>query len=578
LPTPAPSFPSSSPPLPSPPALAIPPSTLAAYLAAFPELRLEPHDVGSAADALAITRVIADSRAAGPGALFVAVAGETSDGHAFAVRAALAGAPAVVLEIGHAGADQVAAQARAHGAAVLWHPQTRRALAVLAATSYGRPADRLRMVGVTGTNGKTTTTYLVEEILRSAGRRPAVVGTVKHRFAPTGEPARTWPAAHTTPDPLTLHALFAELCALGATDVVMEVSSHALQQERVAGLSYAAAGFSNLTRDHLDFHGSMEAYYAAKRRLFTELSRGPSVVNVDDPAGATLAAELRAAGRPVRRVTTRAAAAGDAEVAVLSAQMTAQGTSARLRTPAGELALCSPLVGDFNLANLALATGIGLALEVPLAAIAAALATCQGAPGRLERVTATGGSDPRGVLTLVDYAHTPDALERALEAVRPLVAPGGRLICVMGCGGERDPGKRPLMGEVAARGADLVVVTSDNPRREDPVRIVEDILPGVRRGGLPEAPSGAALAAAGRGFVAVVDRRAGIAAAVAAGRPGDVLLVAGKGHEDYQIIGTEKRPFDDRQVAREAAAALDAASDLAAGTRPGSALAGGGVS
>jgi UDP-N-acetylmuramoyl-L-alanyl-D-glutamate--2,6-diaminopimelate ligase len=327
----------------------------------------------------------------------------------------------------------------------------------------------------------------------------------------------------------------------GARLAVLEVSSHALAQERVAGMRFRVAGFTNLTRDHLDYHGDMERYFAAKRRLFAEhlAPDGLAVVNVRDAFGARLADQL-GPGRRLWRFGGRAEDALRAE----DVRAGLAGLSATLATPAGAVAIRSPLVGAHNVDNLLCAAGVALGLELPLEAVAWGLSECPGAPGRLERVSA------RGVSIFVDYAHTDDALARALAALRAL-APR-RLACVFGCGGDRDRGKRPLMGEAAARGADLVVVTSDNPRTEDPAAIIAEILPGLAQAGMRRLSPEALRLGEARGFVVEPDRRAAIALAAALAREGDAILVAGKGHEDHQIVGGQRLPFSDRDEARRA--------------------------
>jgi UDP-N-acetylmuramoyl-L-alanyl-D-glutamate--2,6-diaminopimelate ligase len=473
-----------------------------------------------------VALVTADSRAVRPGAVFFALRGVLADGHDFAAAAARAGAVAVVAE----------RPVECAPALLLLAPSPRRALALAAANLHGRPGERLRLAGITGTNGKTTVAWLVDACARAAGLASALVGTVSWRH-PRGER----PATHTTPDPEALQAFLAEAVAAGAVLAAMEVSSHALEQERVAGLEFRAAGFTNLTRDHLDYHVTMEAYFDAKRRLFIEhlAPGGVAVVNAESGPGRWLAEHLAASGRAVWRY----GAGPGAAVLAREPRISLAGISARVETPAGALSLRSPLVGAHNLENLLCAAGLALALGVPPSAVEAGLSACPGAPGRLERV------ERDGVTLFVDYAHTPDALSRVLDALRAL-APR-RLVCVFGCGGDRDRGKRPLMGEAAARRADLVVATSDNPRGEDPLAILAEIVPGVERGG--RAPIGAAQAAAGAdGFVVVPDRREAIALAARAARPGDAVLIAGKGHEDYQIVGAERRHFDDREEARRA--------------------------
>ncbi|MBI5067716.1 MAG: UDP-N-acetylmuramoyl-L-alanyl-D-glutamate--2,6-diaminopimelate ligase [Deltaproteobacteria bacterium] len=473
-----------------------------------------------------VSRVTADSRTVAPGTAFFAVRGSRQDGHDFAAEAAHRGAAAVVAE--REVACEPAPLARVADA--------RRALALAAARLEGNPGEALSLAGVTGTNGKTTVAFLVDACLRQAGVPSGLIGTVAYRW-PGGER----PAPHTTPDAVALQALLAEMRRAGARAAVLEVSSHALDQERVAGLVFRVAGFTNLTRDHLDYHGDLERYFLAKRRLFAEgmAAGGVAVVNGDDPFGDRLHRELTDAGRTAWRFGT----SGAAEVRAHEVRITLSGIEASLETPAGILPLRSPLVGAHNLENLLLAAGMALGLGLPPGAVAAGLASSTGAPGRLERL------EKGGVIAFVDYAHTDDALRRVTEALRRLDP--RRLLVVFGCGGDRDRGKRPLMGEVAGRAADLAVVTSDNPRSEDPLAIIGEILPGLERAGarrleVAEARGGAS------GYAVVPDRREAIALALAAARPGDAVLIAGKGHEDYQITGAGRRHFDDREEARRA--------------------------
>ncbi|GAO03589.1 UDP-N-acetylmuramoyl-L-alanyl-D-glutamate--2,6-diaminopimelate ligase [Anaeromyxobacter sp. PSR-1] len=471
-----------------------------------------------------ITRVTGDSREVIPGAAFFALPGVQHDGHAFAAEAARRGAVAVIAE-----RPVECAPAR-----LLLAPSARRAMALAAATFCGRPAERLRMAAVTGTNGKTTVTYLVEACARAAAVPVGVLGTISFRF-----PGAERPASHTTPESTAIQAVLAEMVAAGARDAVMEVSSHALAQERVAGIRFQAAGFTNLTRDHLDYHRDMDAYFAAKRRLFTEhlAPGGTAVINARDPWGARLADQLG----PGPRVWRYGGRAGDA-LRALEVRTGLDGTRATFETPAGAIAIRSPLVGQHNLENLLCAAGLALGLGLPPEAVARGLAASHGAPGRLERI------DGRGLSVFVDYAHTDDALARMIAALRGLSP--RRLVCVFGCGGDRDRGKRPLMGAAAAA-ADLAIVTSDNPRTEDPLAIIADVLPGLDRAGKPAIPAARARAGAD-GYVVEPDRRAAIALAVECAREGDAVLVAGKGHEDYQQVGAEKRPFSDRDEARKA--------------------------
>ena len=463
-------------------------------------------------DGVEVRAVRSDSREVTPGDVFVAVRGIRSDGHAFIDAAIDRGASVLVVE------DEPA-EAITRQIPVVVVPSSAVALGRLIGRALGEPAKKLTLIGITGTNGKTTTTYLVESILVAAGFKPGVIGTVTYRWA-----GQSMDAPYTTPTPQVLHETFAKMLAAGCTHVVMEVSSAALAMDRLAGVEFAVAAFSNLTQDHLDVHGTMAGYLAAKRRLFSDHLNGAAVVNVDDPKGQHMGA---AADGRVLRVTTKGH--GDGSIRVVRHDSTVRGITARIATPHGELTIESkPLIGHYNVENIALAVGIGEALGIPHAAIAKGVAALPGVPGRVERIPNHADLD-----ILVDYAHTPDALRNVLQAVRPLTK--RRLICVFGCGGDRDPTKRPKMGAAVAELADLAVVTSDNPRTEDPRAIVEQILPGVPRP-----------------FLVEVDRKLAIRAAIAEAVPGDVVVIAGKGHEDYQIIGTTKHHFDDREQAAEA--------------------------
>jgi UDP-N-acetylmuramoyl-L-alanyl-D-glutamate--2,6-diaminopimelate ligase len=472
-----------------------------------------------------------DAREVRTGDAFVALRGDAHDGHRWLPEVAAAGAALLVGTDAAALDDLVTRLAAgvpaAAGPGVVQVADGRDALWHICRARYAAEVGDLPLIGVTGTNGKTTTCWIVEAILRAAGGRPGVLGTVSYRFGATEAPS-----SHTTPESPALWRLLAGMRRDGATHVVMEVSSHAIVQRRVHGAPFGVTAFTNLTQDHLDFHPTFEEYWLAKRRLFLEVAPGaPAVVNVDDQHGAALAAELGA-----RAVRTSAEGAPGAEVAPLDTPaLDVSGIRCTLRTPAGTVEVRSPLLGTHNLANLCTAAGIAAAAGVPAAGIAAGIAALRGVPGRLERVAAGGGAPAPDVF--VDYAHTPDALARVLAAVRPYAT--GRLVVLFGCGGDRDAGKRPLMGAAAVERADVVVVTSDNPRTEDPLRIIDDIRPG--------------LAGAGPAVEVHVepDRRAAIALALALARPGDVVVLAGKGHETYQIVGTLRHPFDDRQIATE---------------------------
>jgi UDP-N-acetylmuramoyl-L-alanyl-D-glutamate--2,6-diaminopimelate ligase len=412
----------------------------------------------------------------------------------------------------------------------------REAMAKLATVVYGEPTRELVTIGITGTNGKTTTTWIVDEVLTALGQHPALLGTIEARG-----PGRREASVLTTPESDTIARFARQVKDAGASHLVMEVSSHGLALARVEGVAFEVGAFTNLTQDHLDFHGTMDAYLAAKSRLFFDFAPPACVINVDDPIGAALARRITAE-RPDARLLRVSSKTSDAEVYATSVTPARAGMVIEAQTPAGALHIETPMVGAHNVDNLLLAVGCILASKPSalssMAALGAALGAAIGAPGRLERVPTD-----RDVAVFVDYAHTPDALEKALEAVRPLTP--GRLICVFGCGGDRDQQKRPLMGRVAARHADLVVVTSDNPRTEDPRAIVEQIETGV----VEHTPVIHDLKAT-RGYVVRLDRREAIRLAITSAQAGDTVLIAGKGHENYQILGTQKVAFDDREEAR----------------------------
>ncbi len=461
-----------------------------------------------------IRAVRADSRAVEAGDLFVALRGTAVDSHQHVPSALARGARALVLEM------PVAVPA---GVTAVRVTDGRRALAILAANAFGRPHESLSFLGVTGTNGKTTTAWLVEGALAAEGSAVALLGTVGNRIR-----GRTEAAGMTTPGPLELHAFLARALAAGCSHVVMEVSSHALDQQRVHGIPFRAAGFTNLTQDHLDHHGTMEAYAAAKARLFAEhLAQGTAVLNADGAGVEVMTAAARA--REVLRCSARL---GTAEVRARVTRRDLGGQQFTLSTPRGEAACETALVGAHNIENLLVAAGLLHAAGLDTKDIAAGLGSVRGVPGRMERVNVG-----RGVSAFVDYAHTPDALERVLQLLRSETQ--GRLHVVFGCGGDRDPGKRPLMGAIAARLADQVTITSDNPRSEDPLRIMEAVVAGVP-------------AAAGDRVQLEPDRRTAIRLALSACAEGDALLVAGKGHEASQLFGSASTHFDDREELAEA--------------------------
>lgn len=455
-----------------------------------------------------------DSRAVTRSDCFFATRGTQSDGHDFIPDAVAKGASAVVCE-------QLPAET-AHGVAYVVVPDAAGALADMAAAFYGHPSRELKLVGITGTNGKTTTTYLVEHIARVAGKRTGVIGTVGIRIGDEAEKS-----AHTTPESPDLQQLFARMRDARCDVVAMEVSSHALDLDRTWDAAFAVTAFSNLTQDHLDYHHTFEAYFEAKARLFSKDYPAKRVICIDDKWGKELLRRCSVAEDSV--VTT--GFDPSAQIHPVDVQYAPTHTTVTLDVRGSLHTFDYPLVGKFNVENVMCAFGIGLQLGFPAETIVEALEEAPQIPGRLERVSAPNTG---GVSVFVDYAHTPDALEKALASIMALTP--GRTVCVFGCGGDRDASKRPIMGK-AALAADHAVVTSDNPRTEDPQAIIEDIVSGMSSG-------------AGR-FEVEADRRAAIARAIAQAKPGDSILIAGKGHEDYQLVGDQVLSFDDRIVAAE---------------------------
>jgi UDP-N-acetylmuramoyl-L-alanyl-D-glutamate--2,6-diaminopimelate ligase len=482
-----------------------------------------------------------DSRKVGPGNVFFAVAGEKSDGHDFIAATIKRGAAAVVFS---------KKGQRVGGAASVRVKDVRCAMGLWAAHFYRRPSQKLKLVGVTGTNGKTTVTYLIESMLKAAALEPGVFGTINYRYQD-----RTTPSHHTTPESVDLQQMLAEMASAGVKSVAMEVSSHALAQERVRGLEFDVGVFTNLSRDHLDYHRDMDEYFAAKSRLFSDylsISPKPSkaaVIYGEDPRGPALSEMARRHG-----LTIWTYGEGQSwDVHPVKVEKDVAGLRGEIAAKGQAVEFDSPLIGSANLQNILGATAAGLALGLDADSVARGIHQLKVVPGRVEKV-----DNARGVTILVDYAHTPDALEKVLGAVRPLAR--GKVITVFGCGGDRDRGKRPVMGEIAARLSDLVVVTSDNPRSEEPAAILSEIEMGVQRTGLKQfRVSGFGFrvseSAGERGYCMEVDRRLAIGMALQLARPGDVVLIAGKGHEDYQILGSKRIHFDDREVAREAALA-----------------------
>ncbi|HSQ41427.1 MAG TPA: UDP-N-acetylmuramoyl-L-alanyl-D-glutamate--2,6-diaminopimelate ligase [Fibrobacteraceae bacterium] len=459
---------------------------------------------------LVITGLADDSRKVRVGNLFLAIPGSCQNGVKFARQALQNGAVAVVAQ------DPAPQEFKESWIQV---PDALQARLILAQTYYNNPFRHLRMHGVTGTSGKTTTAFLMDAMLRMSGRKTALLGTVYLKIGDKIQPAEL-----TTPGVLELHAFAAEAVNAGCTDWVMEVSSHALHQGRIAGLSFDFCLFSNLSRDHLDYHPDMEAYYQAKRLLFAQYCRGVAIVNVDDPHGTRLAQELSAQHAPLLRVSRM-----DQKADLWPNSIRHDANGLHLDFPAASSQpLTSPLYGDFNADNIILACGWAIACRLPASAIEQALRETR-VPGRFEMVFNDGQRK-----ALVDYAHKPDALQRLLASVRTLCS--GRLLLVFGCGGDRDHGKRPMMGEIAETGADYCFVTSDNPRTENPETIIQEICAGMRL----------------QNHQVIVDRREAILYACQMLGVGDWLVVAGKGHESYQIVGTEKHHFDDREILREA--------------------------
>lgn len=456
-----------------------------------------------------------DSRAVIPGDLFVCLVGANFDGHKYAADALARGAAAFCVAAGRENA--------ALGRPAIVVPDTRAALPKVAVEVYDHPSRSLTMVGITGTNGKTTSTYLTASILKAAGRKTGTIGTLGAELM--GEPI---PSDRTTPEADQLQALLVEINRRGAEAVVMEVSSHALAQGRTDGTEYDAAIFTNLTQDHLDYHGTLDAYFQSKLRLFTDYpaaSEKPFVaaVNLDDPRGREVAKAVRG------RTLTYGVSAG-ADVRALSVDLQPASLSFTASTPSGEIDVTLNIGGAFQVYNALGALAAGLGLGIDLRTVAQGLADLKAVPGRFEAVP-----NDKGVSVVVDYAHTPDGLKNVLESARQLNP--NRLIVVFGCGGDRDRTKRPIMGKLAGELADVAVVTSDNPRTEDPKSIIQEILPGLENTTARK--------------IVEPDRRQAIAAALAEAQPGDILLIAGKGHEDYQEIAGVKHHFDDREVARE---------------------------
>jgi UDP-N-acetylmuramoyl-L-alanyl-D-glutamate--2,6-diaminopimelate ligase len=476
-----------------------------------------------------VASVCYDSRKCKEGSLFVAVPGFKSDGHDFINSAVAAGAKYIVVE---------KEMPVPEGITVIEVRDARRALGLLGRNFYRNPSSELCIIGVTGTNGKTTTTFLLESILKSAGARPGVIGTINYRYG-----NNILPAPNTTPESLDLQRILREMADAGVSHVIMEVSSHALDLGRVDDCQFQAGIFTNLTQDHLDYHKTMEEYFQAKKRLFEMLVKGgngaKSILNIDDPWVARLQKEM-----PDSFLTC--AIDHTADFSVFDIQLSVHGIKTQIQTQGESFAIQSPLIGKFNLYNILSAVSTAYALKIPVTAIQDGIKGLKNIPGRMEKVSFAG--EPS---VFVDYAHTDDALRRALQNIAEFKEK--RVITVFGCGGDRDSGKRPLMGKVAVEYSDLTILTSDNPRSENPATIIGQIEQGIngfcRRYSPEELDNG--IISREKGYCIIADRRAAIHTAIALAGSSDIVLIAGKGHENYQIIGNEVLTFDDRVVSRE---------------------------
>ncbi|HQO38682.1 MAG TPA: UDP-N-acetylmuramoyl-L-alanyl-D-glutamate--2,6-diaminopimelate ligase [Candidatus Omnitrophota bacterium] len=479
---------------------------------------------GSGIPCCAVTAISCNSREIQRDAVFVAVKGAQTDGHAFIQDALRRGARAIVFDNGRRVEPLVNGRTEGEGEAVLIQvADSRRALVALAEAFYGYPSKALSVTGITGTNGKTTISYLIEAIVRQAGGNPAVIGTVNYRYND-----RVIESVNTTPGPVQLQRLFREMADGNVTHLAMEVSSHALDQDRVAGICFSSAIFTNLTQDHLDYHNGLEDYFRAKAKLFAGLESGAyAVINLDDQYGRRLVQSGRG------KVVTYGLDAA-AQISARDIVMDTDHTQFMLCGCDQPVVMKTPLIGRHNVYNVLAAAAWALQSGIPAAAIKNALERFTAVPGRLERIDGRGG-----VRIFVDYAHTPDALSNVINTLRPIAA--RKIIVVFGCGGDRDRTKRPVMGKVVAELSDHAVITSDNPRSEDPGEIIEDITRGISK----------------TNYTVVPDRTAAIRTALSMGGEGDVVLIAGKGHETYQIMKDEVLHFDDREVVRECLRSLN---------------------
>jgi UDP-N-acetylmuramoyl-L-alanyl-D-glutamate--2,6-diaminopimelate ligase len=472
----------------------------------------------------------------GKGFLFAAIRGLEVDGHQFIEEAVQRGAGAVVSEEEREVSDRT----------LILVPNSRQALAKISSNFYGNPSSRLKLIGITGTNGKTTTTYLLESIFRKVGCDVGVIGTINYRFG-----QKTTPAPNTTPESLDLQRILWEMVKEGTSHVIMEVSSHGLDLDRVFGCQFDGVVFTNLTSEHLDYHKTLQKYFESKKKLFSDYlvesrkKRRFAVTNHDDPRGEKM---VEGIDLPVIRYGL----SPSCDITADQVTSSFEGLSCRVRTPRGDLSIRSKLIGDFNVYNILAAVSVGIGMDVPLENLKEGVEGLEGVSGRFEKMENT-----RGLHIIVDYAHTHDALERVLLGLKGILENGtqnrGKMITVFGCGGDRDRTKRPLMGEVAGKYSDLAILTSDNPRTEDPLAILEEVEKGLESLPLKEwHPDEIELWRSKKGYLKVPDRREAIRMAIRLAQPSDTVLIAGKGHEDYQIVGKKRFPFDDRIEAQKA--------------------------
>ena len=503
-----------------------------------------------------------DSRRVSKDFLFAAIRGQHLDGSRFIPDAIKHGVSAILAEEPVTPSASPLLKGGIGGVTQIIVPDVREAMAILAAAFYGEPSKKLTLLGVTGTNGKTTITYLVESILKAAGFNVGVVGTINYRYA-----NKIVNAPHTTPEAPDLQNIFKQMVDNGVTHCIMEVSSHSLAQKRVDGSRFVGGIFTNLTQDHLDYHKTMEGYFKSKTRLFTDFiakeKNGFSVINIDDPWGVrlkTMSLQALSRDQNSRFKILGYSLKQETEIHPVKVSFSEKGIEAMLNTPIGSVKISSLLLGEYNLQNIMAAVGVGIGLGLDKQIIENGIANLKSVKGRLERILSNNFF---GFQAVVDYAHTGDALERVLNTLRPLAK--GRLITVFGCGGDRDRGKRPIMGEIATRLSDFTIITSDNPRSEDPVEIIKEVERGIMGGRKWEVGSGGKDFSASHiphptshNYAVIPDRHEAIRAAVNMADTNDIILVAGKGHEDYQIIGSAKIHFNDSEEIKRAMEQRDA--------------------